>query len=228
MTTFDPEKFMNEPIYAFDFSFMISSIRGFLEFSEANVESQYHEERQSIQQQSDSGGWGLSDEYHDSYLQHLLENAKHWFTIGLPLQIRYGALLSLITMVEWSVKGLAGQLKQSINEKEPGCNLTVHRLRGLAEQTKQEKADSINNYEALVEVRNCITHNAGLENKYRYPKGLEAALDQLEGFSLDNWHFFGKHVCIEHGALEPYIDEIKDTVVGLHKATHEQALLKST
>ncbi len=119
MTAFDPERFMNEPIYAFDFRFMIGSIRGFLEFSEANVEWQYHEERQSIQQQADSGGWGLSDEHHDSYLQHLLESTKHWFTAGLPLQIRYGVLFSLITMVEWSIKGLAGQLEQSINEERP-------------------------------------------------------------------------------------------------------------
>ena len=218
---------MNEPIYAFDFGFMIGGIQGFLEFSEANVEWQHHRERRSIQQRADSGEWDLRDELHNSYLAHLLENAEHWFTVGLPLQIRYGALLSLTTVVEWSTKHLSGRLIQSIGSESPG-NPTVHRLRCLDAQTGQGKADSIDNYKALVEVRHCIVHAAGLEIDYNRKEELGEALDRLEGFYLDKRHFYGKHVYIERGALEPCIDEIRNTVVELHRAAHEQALLQCT
>ena len=227
MTAFDPERFMNEPNYAFDFGFMIGGIRAFLEFSEANVESQHRRERRSIQQRADSGEWNLPDEYRYSYLQHLLENAEHWFTVGLPLQIRYGALLSLTTAVEWSIGRLAERLTQPISNQS-GCNQTVHRLCILNKRANLGKADSIDNYKALVEVRNCIAHTAGLEKGYRQPNMLKKSLDRLEGFYLGNWHFYGTHICVEREALEPYIDEVGEIVRELHRAAHKQALLKRT
>lgn len=38
---FDPEKFLNTQIYAFDFQFMIGDVKDFLEFSESNIDWQY-------------------------------------------------------------------------------------------------------------------------------------------------------------------------------------------
>lgn len=40
MPEFDPEKFLNTPIYAFDFQFMIVDVKDLLEFSASNIDSQ--------------------------------------------------------------------------------------------------------------------------------------------------------------------------------------------
>lgn len=205
---------------------MIGSIREFLEFSEANIENQYIEECRSIHQRADSGELNRPDEYRDSYVEHLLENTEHWFTVDLPLQIRYAALLSLITAVEWSIGHINKQLTQPI-KKQTGCNLTVHRLKILNKRTQLGKKNSIDNYKALVGVRNCIVHNAGLEKGYKYPDTLEQSLDRLEGIYLDNFYLYGTHVWIEREALNRYIDEIGETVVVLHEVADKQGLLKN-
>jgi hypothetical protein len=85
----------------------------------------------------------------------------------------------------------------------------------------------VQDYEAVVHLRNCIAHNAGIEEHYQFREQLAAAVERLKGVSLDNWHYLGKHVCIAKGALNPYIRQIGDLVVALHKATHQQGLLRS-
>ena len=226
MTEINLERLLNEPIYAFNFKSMIGSIREFLAFSEANIAKQHIEKRRSIHERVDSGELNFLDEHRDSYVEHLLENTEHWFTVGLPLQVRYAALLSLITAVEWSIGLLNKQLTQPI-KNQSGCNLTVHSLKILNKRTQLGKMNSIDNYKALVEARNCIVHNAGLERGYKYPDALEQSLERLEGIYLDNWYLYGTHVCIEREALNQYIDEIGETVVDLRAATDKQGLLKN-
>lgn len=100
MPEFDPEKFLNTPIYAFDFQFMIGDVKDFLEFSESNIDSQRQCELQAIAHRKD---W---DQFPSDYREHLEENVNHRFRVSLPLRIRYGAVLAFITSVEWSVKFL--------------------------------------------------------------------------------------------------------------------------
>ena len=47
MPDIDPEKFLNTPIYDFDFQFMIGDVKDFLEFSENNIDLQYQRELQA-------------------------------------------------------------------------------------------------------------------------------------------------------------------------------------
>ncbi|MBX9636241.1 MAG: hypothetical protein K2Q45_01665 [Nitrosomonas sp.] len=47
---------------------------------------------------------------------------------------------------------------------------------------------------------------------------------RLHGFSLENWHIFGNHVCIERGALNPYIDLMEKLVIDLHRTMDEKGL----
>ena len=65
MSNTDLERLLNEPIYAFDFQFMIGDIADFLVFSENNIEWQYQRELQSIKRQAES------DEFPISYREHL-------------------------------------------------------------------------------------------------------------------------------------------------------------
>ena len=117
------------------------------------------------------------------------------------------------------------RLKVPLSEKPKGRNETVHALFELQQRTGVGSTDVVHDYEAIVLVRNCIAHSAGIEEHYQFRDDLAAGVDRLVGFSLDNWHFFGKHVCINKGALNSYVQQLSALIVALYKAAHEQGLL---
>lgn len=185
MQDFDPERFLDTPIYAFEFQFMVRDVKHFLEFSESNIDWQYRRELQAISHRKD-----LAD-YPSGYREHLEQSANHRFRVSLPLRIAYGAVLALTTSVEWSVKFLNIRALVPVPEKRDGTNQTVRVLRELSERTQRSAESSIDDYEALINVRNCIVHSAGLLETYQFKDTLPASVARLRGFSLANWHFFG-------------------------------------
>ncbi len=220
MPDFDLEKFLNTPIYAFDFQFMIGDVKDFLEFSESNIDWQHCQELQAISRRNDL------DDYPPGYREHLEENANHRFLVSLPLRVRYAAVLAFTTSVEWSVKFLNMRAVTPVPEKRDGTNQSVRILRELVARTQLSAGPAINDYEALINVRNCIVHSAGLLETYQFKDTLPAFVARLRGLSLANWHFFGDQVCIERGALHPYIDEMGKLVVDLHRLMHEKGLMR--
>ncbi len=220
MTDFDPEKFLNEPIYALDFRFMIGDVEDFLEFSEANIEWQYRRELLSINHRHDA------EDFEPGYREHLETNAEHRFVVSLPLRVRYGALIAFITSVEWAIKYVVGQLSKPLSKVPKGKNTTVHQLFELEKLTGLSNTAPIQDYEALVNVRNCIVHSSGLVDDYKFKEELPNAVKRLKGIHLGNWHFFGKHVCIERGALNPFINSMADYVVKLYELCDKQGLWK--
>jgi len=218
MSDFDPEKFLNEPIYALDFKFMVGDVEDFLEFSESNVEWQLRRELLSIQSRAER------EEFEPGYKEHLEANAEHRFKVSLPLRIRYGTLVALITSVEWSVSFVVGHLKKPLPEKPKGANATVHALQELEALLPMSAGELIKDYEALVRVRDCIVHSAGIERDYKYREKLPTILGRLNDINLGNWHFLGTHICIEKGALNPYIEALAEHVAALHKACDENGV----
>jgi hypothetical protein len=63
MVNFDLERFMNEPIYAWDFQFMIGDLEDFLDFSESNIEWQYRRELRSIHTRAEAGEFRAEEGY---------------------------------------------------------------------------------------------------------------------------------------------------------------------
>jgi hypothetical protein len=220
MSNIDLDRLMNGPIYAFDFQFMIGDVQDYLDFSETNIEWQYRTELQSIRRRAET------EDFPPGYQEHLEANAEHRFKVSLPLRIRYGAVMALATAVEWSVTYLAQRAVEPIGKKPNGKNETVYALEVLNERAGLKRNEAIKDFEALVRVRNCIAHSAGLERDYEHRNQLPGAIQRLKGFSLASWHFLGSHVVIEKGALDTYVREMKRLVVGLHKAAQEQGHLK--
>ena len=211
MTNVDLERLLDEPIYASDFQYMIGDVENFLEFSECNMEQQYRHELQAIERRAER------EELPEGYKEHLETNAEHRFRVTLPLRVRYGAVIALTPSVEWSIKFLAKALKEPISTKPKDRNEIVTALLELDKRTGVRKSKTVRDYEALVQVRNCIAHSAGIEEHYRHRRKLANAVARLSGFSHGGWHFFGKHVCIERGALIPYVREMGELVVNLHR-----------
>ena len=221
MTDFDQEKFLNEPIYAFDFRFMIGDVEDFLVFSEANIEWQYRRELLEIKRRAET------EDFEPGFRDHLETNAEHRFTVSLPLRVRYGVLVAFTTSVEWAVGYIVGRLKEQLSQVPNGTNQTVHYLLDLNKLTGLGDAELLQDYEALVNVRNCIVHSSGLVENYKFREELPTAISRLKGVHLGNWHFFGEHVCIERSALNPYIRGIADYIVKLYEACDKQGLWES-
>lgn len=221
MSAIDLERLLSEPFYAIDFQYMIGDIEDFLDFAERHIEWQYRHELRDIRRRAND------EEFPPGLREHLETNAEHRFKVSLPLRVRYAAVIGLATSVEWSVGFLVKHLRAPISEVPKGRKDTVHGLMELQRRTGIGHADAISDYAALVHVRNCIAHSAGIEEHYRWRGELPAAVGRLSGFSLANWHLFGRHICIEKGALSPYVREMGDLIVALHKAAHEQRLLNN-
>jgi hypothetical protein len=219
MTNVDLEKLLNEPFYAFDFQFMIGDVEGFLDFSESNIQWQFRREIQDIRRRAEI------EDYPREYIEHLEANAEHRFNVSLPLRVRYAAMVALITSVEWSVNFLVRGLKTPISKKRCSRNQTVYQLLELEDRVGLGAADTVFDFEALVQIRNCIAHSAGVDEHYKYRRDLLAAIDRLSGFRLENKHFFGKHIWIDNGALNPYMRKMDALIVSFHKAVHERDFL---
>lgn len=214
------DRLLNEPIYAWDFRCMIGDVEDFLNFSECNIDWQFHRELQHINHRAEAEG------FPEDYKKHLETNAEHRFKVSLPLRVRYGAVIALNTSVEWTV-GFLGDHLQSPLSKPKRCNKTVHGLHELQRLTGAGAANTVLDYEALVRVRNCIVHSAGIEKRYEHRNELAKAVDRLAGFSLGNWHFLGRHVCIEKAALNPYVQQMADLIFAIHTAADQKGLLRN-
>lgn len=219
MTDIDLDRLLSEPVYALDFQYMIGDVEDFLEFAEANIEWQYRRELQDIRRRAET------EEFPSGLREHLETNAEHRFKVSLPLRVRYGAVIALATSVEWSVGFLVQRLRAPLSERPKGRNKTLHGLFELQQRTGAGRADAVCDYESLIHVRNCVAHGAGIEEHYQFRDQLAPAVGRLAGFSLGNRHLFGRHVCIEKGALTPYVRQMGELIVELHKAAHEQGLL---
>lgn len=218
MSKFDPEKFLKTPIYAFDFTFMIGDVKDFLKSSERNIDLQHQHEMHEISQRD-------FDDFPPDYRNHLEENAEYRFKVSLPLRVRYAALLAFTTSVEWSIKILNEKSNHPVKEKSDGKNHTVKILRELATRTGLAADSTIDDYESLVNIRNCIAHSAGIVDAYKHKHTLPDDVKRLHGLSIGNWHFFGDHICIERDALNEYIDKMTKLVVDLHQLMHERGLV---
>lgn len=199
MPNFDLEEFLNRKHFAFSFGALIGDVEDFLEFSEQNIEWQRRTAIQAIHRTPDF------DSFPEGYLDHLLTNAEHRFTMSLPMRLRYAALVALVTTVEWEGKVLGEYATFPIGKKPDRVNETVYILRAFETELSLGVGATIDDYERLVFVRNAVAHNAGVAPGYKYEAQLREAVSHLKGFSITNWHFIGDCVKVERDALIPYV-----------------------
>jgi hypothetical protein len=228
MTDFNLDALFSQVHYAWPFRVMLGDIRDFLDVSEHNIEWQLLVERQSIRRRELDSFRFDDDNLSQSHKDHLIENAEHRFTVALPMQIRYAALQALTNTIEWAARYFQSQWKpplpNSLRNREVTATLL---LQHFATTISLAKDDILADYSNLVVVRNAIAHNAGIVRTYIKPKVLKKAVDDLNGFSIANWHFLGECVQIDQGALESYIDGLSQLLEDIHKAADEAGLLRS-
>lgn len=218
MEKFDAEKLLNTPIEAFDFSVMIGDVMDFLEFAEENLSKQYQAALEALARRDLSG---CPSEYKDS----LEANLNHRFQTSLPLQLRYGALIGFVTTVEWAALRLNEAAITHAPPKAKKDNESVHLLRHFTREAGIDAEHMLKNYEALVHMRNCIAHSAGLHATYKHRESLCNEINRLTGIYFGSWHFLGDQICIDRNALSPYMLEMADFLPNLHAALRAKGML---
>ena len=215
MSQTDIDRILDMTFDAMDFQFMIGDVKDFLTFSEENIAWQHQRELQSLSLRTD-----LKDD--PEYRDHLEQGADHRFQVSLPLRVRYSAVLSFVTSVEWSVAYLNRSLKIPVMSKKDGVNETVKILRNMSSKVAVASDDVLADYEALVKLRNCIAHAGGIVDSYEYKDDIPSAAARIKGITLESWHFFGPQICIARGALDAPIERTAEFVFALHKELREK------
>ena len=221
----DLDAFLDQTIFGLDSLAMIEDIEDFIDFSEGNIDWQRRRElRQAERECADTR---FDDPALDAQYHHqMIEGVAFRFEVSLTQRVRYAALTSLITTVEWVLISLKNRATFAIAKKPEGKSEAVHTLGLFNEQASLDLTAEIQMLEALVQVRNCIVHAAGLLASYRYAADLRKTLSAHPGIKVSNINFLGDAIEIEQGYLQGALQDIKRWLPELEKAMNEQGLLK--
>jgi hypothetical protein len=138
------------------------------------------------------------------------------------MRVRYAALTSLISTIEWSLEALVQEYGLKIASAD-NKNRTIHRLHHLAREWSLDLASPITQLEFIIWVRNAIIHNSGLLKGYQQEKAIRQAILQYPpAFTISNWHFVGDTIEIQRGAIEPLIATWKSIIYDLYKSAHQR------
>lgn len=214
---------LDAPMDTVEPAVMIEDLKQFLDLAESNFESLYEKELHKIERTREAEGFEYPEE-----AEQLEWSANRRFKVYLPLLARYGALVSLVTSVEWSVKRLNSLLRPEFQEDGSPAkgNDTVNALRRLDSLTGIGKSDAVSEFEALVHVRNCIAHNAGIVTAYKYEAELPKSVALLAGFSIRDSEMFGDQLWIDRQALDHHIDRMDTLIFILFRECHKQGYMR--
>lgn len=200
-----------------DFQVMIEDVKSFLEIAENNLSVLHAKEIASIKKTHEDGGFS---DIPRGYKEHLEQNSNFRFLTSQPLQIRYAALVSLTTSVEWAIKHICKKLEEPIKTNVNDGNKTVQILSKLNNKLCLGLEDIVLEYGSLVKIRNCIVHNSGIKKGYRHEEDLPKIIEQIRGISLEDKRILGVQIWIEKNSLNRYIDRIKNLVIKIYEHSY--------
>lgn len=224
-TPIDIDAFLDQTFFGLDTQAMLGDVEDFINFSEANIDWQKKRELRRAEQECDEEEF---DDVHFAaqYRDQRLEGVKYRFEVSLTQRVRYAALMSLITTIEWVLLALEKRSSFSFPKKPDGKNEAVHILEVFDQKASlglQPRADFL---ESLVQVRNCIVHAAGLLGSYRHEVELRKRLTSMSGVKVADINFLGDGIEIEPGFLQGILEEVKEWLPNLEKSISEQSLLR--
>lgn len=226
-TKLDLDALLDQPLFGLDSLSMIGDVEDFIEFSESNIRSQKHHERRRTEQECNDVGF---DDPHDeaAYRSQRLEGVEFRFEVSLTQRVRYAALTSLITTIEWVL--LALKKRASFDFPEQPKNIkkksdAVHILTVFYGKTGLDLEKAAHFLEHLIFTRNCVVHAAGLLDSYRHGAELRSMITAMPGLKISNFNFLGDGIEIEPGFLEGAIKDVRIWLPTLERAVSEQGLL---
>lgn len=221
---FDMDAFLNQTFFGLDIQAMLGDVEDFVEFSESNIAWQKHRELRRAEHECDMGEFD-NPSIEAQHRDQTLEGVEYRFEV-LKQRVRYAALTSLITTVDWCLISLKKRASFDFPEKPGSRNESVHVLSTFNDKMTLGLEAKIQFFESLVQARNCIIHAAGLLNSYRYESQLRKSLGTLHGMKASSINFLGESIVIEPGFLESTIEDFRLWLPSLEKKAIQQGLLR--
>ena len=196
----------NKPLYLWDFYFQFSDLLDFLEFSERNIEWQRRSHIQHLNRQAKLKKY----EWHENNAE--LQNIEGRFDVYLSRSIRYSALISLATSIEWIANFLKMHAIETITKPPKGVNKSIHILSTFVSR-KNYHYHNIGTLEKIIWIKNCIVHHMGSVQNYKHGQKVSEVVCAMDGFSISDNHFIEKLINIDKEALESIINETQTWLV---------------
>ena len=199
----DLQRLLEEPIYSWDVSTLLSGIVDFLDFSERNLDWQRRREIERARQEAEELDFGPEDAHLlPNARRQLVESAELRFDIGLSQSVRYAGVVAYVTSIEWCMTLFAARLSEPAPQRPQRKNAAVHILEHINTKLPRPRSEEATMLERIVFVRNCITHAAGLVRVYKYESGVRKAAAALNGFSISDAAGLGDRIHIDAGAVD--------------------------
>lgn len=216
---------LDQTIFGLDTLSMLGDVEDFIEFSESNIGWQKHRELRRAEQECNDTEFD-DPQFEFQYRDQMLEGVEYRFEVSLKQRIRYAALIALITTIEWVLLALKERTSFKFPNKPKRMNEAIHALTVFNEKTGLGLEHKILLLEALIQIRNCIVHAAGLLESYQYGTELRQTLLALPGVKVSDLNFLGNSIEIETGFLEGMIKDVRVWLPNVEKRIAERKLFR--
>ena len=222
----DLDTFLDHTFFGLDTLSMLGDIEDFIVFSEENIEKQKRLELIRATRECDDAQF--EDPYFAAqYRDQTIDGICYRFDVSLTQRVRYAALTSIITTIEWVLISLRNRAAFAIPEKPKDTNYAVHLLEVFNQKSSLDNTPQIQLIETLVQIRNCIVHAAGLLKSYKHGADLRKRLSTFSGIKISNINFLDDGIEIERNYLLGVVEDTKRWLPNLEKVMHEKGLLKN-
>jgi hypothetical protein len=225
MANRDLASVIDQTLFGIDTLTMLGDVEDFIAFSEINIDWQKHRELRRAEKECDDAEFDDA-QLKASYRDQRLEGVEFRFEASLKQRVRYSALITLITTIEWTLLALKNRSAFSFPKKPNKKNEVVHVLSVLNQKTASALDREIQLLEVLVQVRNCIVHAAGLLASYQHESEVRRGLALLTGIRVSKLSCLGDGIEIEAGFLDGIIKDVGRWLPQLEQAVSEQGLLR--
>ncbi|MFC3283056.1 hypothetical protein [Litchfieldella rifensis] len=219
------DEILNQTFFGLDTLTMLDDVEHFIKFAESNIAWQKHSQYCRTERECDK------EEFDDpsmeaQYRDQMLEDVVYRFDVGLTQRVRYAGLAALITTIEWCLLSLKKRATFPFPKKRDSTNETIHVLSVFNEKATLGLEAKIEHLEAVIQVRNCLVHAAGLLESFRYEQQLRARLLTLSGINASNTNFLGEIIEIKPGFLEGVVEDVRTWLPSIEQTASQQGLLR--
>lgn len=219
------EALLDQTFFGLNTLSMLSDIEDFIDFSEGNIGWQKQREIRRAEHEYSEESF---DDPRDAAQCHAqtIDGITYRFEVNLTQRVRYAALASLITTVEWVLISLEKRTIIQVPKKPKGKSDTVHILSVFNQAASFGLTSEIQTIEALVHARNCIVHAAGLLATYKHARELRQRLLACCGIKVSDINLLGEAIEIEQGYLQNVVEDMKRWLPSLEKVMYVKGLMR--
>ena len=189
-----------------DISLLFSNFSKYVRYAESNLEWQSRIKIQRLLMEASNDNITPPEYYHQAEV-----NLKEDYEFVIPNAVRYSSLVMLVTYIEWFIK-FCEKYSEERGWGEPPIpkkKKTLKKIEWLRSRQPEKFSHPFDNRVApLIELRNCIVHDAAIVNNDHQ----RDAVNALEGVSLGNFLYMTNLIAFDKGAIELLAAEAEEWI----------------